>query len=161
MILVALRTGLRLGELMALQWKDVDLQRAQLRVRRSVTDGIIGTPKSGKARDLPLTPSVVRALRKHRHRQGPWVFCQEDGTLLTDGQCKCPLYRAYDRAGIKRQGWHVLRHSFASHLVMRGVALKVVQELLGHSTIEMTMRYAHLSPSTLQQAVQELELPRC
>ena len=163
MILVALHTGLRLGELIGLQWKDLDLKGGQLRVRRSVTDGIIGTPKSGKARDLPLTPSVVKALRQHRHTLGPWVFCQEDGVLLTDGQCKWPLYRAYDRAGVERMGWHPLRHTFASHLVMRGVPLAAVQKLLGHATIEMTMRYAHLSLSTLQQAVQvlEQEAPRC
>lgn len=157
MILVALRTGLRLGELSGLQWRDVDLKRGQLRVRRSVTDGIVGTPKSGRARDVPLTPAAVEGLRKHRHQRGPWVFCQADGALLTDGQCKWPLYRAYERAGLERQGWHVLRHSFASHLVMRGVALKAVQELLGHATIDMTMRYAHLAPSTLRSAVDVLE----
>lgn len=160
MILVALRTGLRQGELLGLQWKDLDLTRGQLRVRRAVINGIVGTPKSGKTRDLPLTPSVVAALEAHRHRRGPWVFCRDDGAQHTDGQCKRPLYRAYARAGLEQMGWHVLRHSFASHLVMRGVPLKVVQELLGHATIEMTMRYAHLSPSTLQQAVLELEEPQ-
>jgi site-specific recombinase XerD len=60
------------------------------------------------------------------------------------------------RAGLRRIGWHALRHTFASHLVMRGVPLKAVQELMGHATIEMTMRYAHLSPDVRRSAVQML-----
>jgi site-specific recombinase XerD len=58
--------------------------------------------------------------------------------------------------GLRRIGWHALRHTFASHLVMRGVPLKAVQELMGHATIEMTMRYAHLSPDVRRSAVQML-----
>ena len=74
-----------------------------------------------------------------------------------------PLDAAVARAGITREhgriGWHDLRHTYASHLVMRGTPLKVVQELLGHATIEMTMRYAHLSPEAKREAVQCLDLP--
>ncbi len=77
--------------------------------------------------------------------------------MLTKGRCKWPLRRARERAGIEALGWHDLRHSFASHLVMRGVPLKAVQELLGHSTIEMTLRYAHLTLSTLVDAVAALD----
>lgn len=67
------------------------------------------------------------------------------------------MYRACDRAGIGRVGWHVLRHSFASHLVMLGQPLKAVQELLGHKDIRVTMRYAHLCPKVRQQAVAALD----
>src|ERR1700722_3016814 len=70
-----------------------------------------------------------------------------------------PLWRACSRAGISRITWHVLRHTFASHLAMRGAPLKAVQELLGHASIEMTMRYAHLSPQVGRQAVALLDLP--
>jgi site-specific recombinase XerD len=73
--------------------------------------------------------------------------------MFTKNECKHPLWRACERAGLRRIGWHVLRHTFASHLVMRGAPLKAVQELLGHATIEMTMRYAHLSPDTRRDAV--------
>jgi len=61
------------------------------------------------------------------------------------------------RAGIRRIGWHALRHTFASHLVMRGAPIKAVQELLGHATIEMTMRYSHLSPDVRRDAVALLD----
>lgn len=72
-------------------------------------------------------------------------------------EVKHPLWRACRKAGLRQIGWHVLRHTFASHLVMRGAAMKVVQELLGHATIEMTMRYAHLSPDVPRQAVKLLD----
>jgi len=76
---------------------------------------------------------------------------------------KQPLRRALNRAGISREegriGWHDLRHTYASHLAMRGVPLKVIQELMGHVTIEMTERYAHLSPDTRREAVGVLDRP--
>jgi site-specific recombinase XerD len=76
---------------------------------------------------------------------------------------KHPLMRALRMAGVSRpEGcivWHDLRHTYGSHLAMRGVAFKVIQELMGHATIEMTMRYAHLSPEARESAVQELDRP--
>ncbi len=79
--------------------------------------------------------------------------------MLKKNECKHPLWRACRRAGLRRIGWHVLRHTFASHLVMRGVPLKAVQELMGHATIDMTMRYAHLSPHVAREAVKVLDAP--
>ncbi|MFH0899426.1 MAG: site-specific integrase [Pseudomonadota bacterium] len=160
MILVALRTGMRLGELLALRWEDVDLTIGQVRVCRSVSRGIITTPKSGKDRVIPLGDEVLAALKVHRHLRGELVFCTMAGRMLKKGECKHPLWRACRRAGLRRIGWHVCRHTFASHLVMRGAQLKAVQELLGHATIEMTMRYAHLSPHVSRDAVQLLDRGR-
>jgi integrase len=83
MILVALKTGLRQGELLALRWTDVDLVAGYLMVRQSVTRGIVSTPKNGKWRKIPLAPLVLGALNAHRHLRGKLVFCAEDGRMLT------------------------------------------------------------------------------
>jgi integrase len=157
MFTVAARTGLRIGELRALQWDDVDLVRGRLVVRRNVWRGHAGTPKSGRNREIPLSDDAMKALKGQRHLRGKLVFCAEGGRQLEENECKWPIWRACKRAGLRPVSWHVLRHTFASHLVMRGVPLKAVQELLGHSTIEMTMRYAHLSPDVRRNAVQLLD----
>jgi integrase len=157
MVLLGLRAGLRNGELLALQWDHVDLVNGRINVCRSVWRGVEGTPKGGRSRIVPLSPEAADALRSlpSRFRKG-YVF--GDGvTRLTAGETKWPLWSACKRAGIARCGWHVLRHTFASHLVMRGVVLKAVQELLGHATIEMTMRYAHLAPAVKEDAVTRLD----
>jgi integrase len=157
MITVAIKTGLRQGELLALRRDDVDLVAGLLRVRRSVTRGVITEPKSGKGRDVALGDEALSALKTERHLRGPLIFCDAEARMWKKNECKHPLWRACKKAGLRQIGWHVLRHTFASHLVMRGAALKVVQELLGHATIEMTMRYAHLSPDVPRQAVKLLD----
>lgn len=159
MITLGLKTGLRLGELLALRWADVDLVAGKVVVRRSVARGQIGTPKNGRSREVPLSAEAIKVLKAHRHLRGELVFCNADGGLLKKSECKWPLWRACKRAGLRPLGWHVLRHTFASHLAMRGVPLKAVQELLGHATIEMTMRYAHLAPAIHREAVSQLDLP--
>lgn len=157
MILTALRTGLRRGEVVGLQWDDVDLKQQVVKVRRSVSRAHIVSPKGGN-RDVPLSPRTVRALAKHRHDLSKWVFCDPtNGGLLKEHRLRPPLRRACKRAGIKEVGWHVLRHTFASHLVMKGVSLKVVQELLGHKDLKTTMRYAHLAPQVRRDAVTALD----
>lgn len=160
MIVLGLRAGLRQGELLGLQWDDVDLVARKLTVRRARVRGRIGTPKSGREREIDLTSDAAAALRSHRHLRGPWVFCRADGSPMAKGECKHPLWRVCRRAGLRRIGWHVLRHSFASHLAMRGAPLRVIQELLGHSTIAMTERYSHLSPVVARAAAQYLEPDR-
>ncbi len=160
MLLVALHTGLRLGELAALQWDCIDLKAKRLVVKRNVYRGRSGTPKGGRSREIPLSDTAVRALKDHRHLKGPYVFCTANGDMLNAyNRCQNAIGRQCKRAGLRPVGWHSLRHSFASHLVMRGVPLKVVQELMGHATIEMTMRYSHLSPHVTADAVKVLDIP--
>jgi site-specific recombinase XerD len=85
------------------------------------------------------------------------VVCDIGGNLLTDGETRHPLWRACNRAGLRQIGWHCLRHTFASQLVMRGATMSAVQELLGHATILMTMRYAHLAPEVVRETVKLLD----
>ncbi|MEE8408471.1 MAG: tyrosine-type recombinase/integrase [Myxococcota bacterium] len=153
MIVLALNTGLRLGELIGLQWDDCDLKARRLLVRRSSWHGVLGTPKSGRQREVPLNALALDALKRHRHLRGPWVFCREDGSPLKQHHGRPVLRRACKRAGLREVQWHCLRHSFASGMVIRGETLKAVQELLGHASIEMTMRYSHLSPVVRRSAV--------
>ena len=159
MILVGLRTGMRQGELLALRWEDVDLIAGRITVRQNAVWGVIGTPKSGRGREIALGEEVLAALKAHRHLRGALVFCAMDGSMLTSGEMKSPLWRACKRAALRRISWHVLRHTFASHLAMRGAPLKAIQELLGHATIMMTMRYAHLAPEIARDAVRLLDGP--
>ena len=158
MAFLALRTGMRLGELFGLEWQDVDFQRRQLTVQRSIVRGIVGTPKNGRVRHIPLTDDVCRALYELRKPSG-LVFSWNGGQPLGQSMAANAIRQMCKRAGIRQISWHILRHTFASQLASRGVPLPAIKELLGHTTIAMTMRYAHLSPSTLRDAVAVLERP--
>ena len=118
------------------------------------------TPMTPRWRSL--SPNQARSVRAnldtHRHLRGPYVFCDERGNHLTHSMLKDAVPKACARAKLaKRITTHGLRHTFASHLVMRGASLKAVQELLGHESIEMTLRYSHLTPDVKREAVQLLD----
>lgn len=169
MIPIALLTGLRLGELRGLKWDDVDLVAARLHVRRAADDvGKLAETKSYRARVVDLPKRAVAILKEHKHLRGAFVFCREDGSMLPRHACESkskeqrddsPLMKVCRKAGLRRIGWHALRHTYASHLVMRGASMMEVKELLGHASITMTMRYAHLSPSARKAAVGLLDEP--
>ncbi|HVO19771.1 MAG TPA: site-specific integrase, partial [Anaeromyxobacter sp.] len=156
----ALKTGLRVGELLALKWQDIDLVAGHLIVRRTLWRDQEGPPKGGLNRKVPLSDEALATLKAHRHLRGPYVFCDEKGGRLTHSVVKDVVPDNCRRAGLgKRITTHGLRHTFASHLVMRGASLKAVQELLGHESIEMTLRYSHLTPDVKREAVQLLDRP--
>lgn len=152
MVLVALHTGLRHCELAGLAWEDVNLERRTLHVVRAKVRGRIAPPKNFRSRTIPLTTQAVAALRA-LSREAEWVF----GHATTDSRARYALRRACERAGLQRLGWHALRHTFASRLAAAGAPLKAVQDLLGHSSMAMTLRYAHLGPQELRFAVELLE----
>lgn len=155
MVATALHTGLRRGELMGLQWKDIDNSRRIVTVRRSALEGHVTTPKSNKHRHVPVGAVVVDLLSEHP-RRCKWVFPREDGRLLSGSVARAGLARKCRRAGVEPIGWHTLRHTFASYLAMEGESLWRIQQLLGHSSITTTERYAHLLPNTLHSAVERL-----
>ena len=150
-----LNTGLRLGELINLQWADIDFSRRKLIVRKKE----FWTPKAGE-REIPLSSGLFTLL-KDIMPQGvtktDFVFPGKDGGKLKRKLRKDHI-RVAQQAGLDDvTKVHSLRHTFASHLVMKGVDLPTVQKLLGHSDIKTTMIYAHLAPDHLVDAVDKLE----
>jgi len=150
--LLALNTGLRRGELLTLTWADVDLTARQLTVQGH-------NAKSAQTRNVPLNVeahNVLTVWKQLHPAAGPdaWVFSRSAGKAMTR------IDNAWDTvtklAGLENFRFHDCRHHFASKLVMAGVPLNTVRDLLGHASIDMTMKYAHLAPDTLAQAVEKL-----
>jgi site-specific recombinase XerD len=140
---LALNTGLRLSEQYRLLWQDVSLARRTLTIQRS---------KNGLARHVPLNKAAIAALESLKKEAGI-------SELVCGGAIKPRLWfeSAVKAAGLKAFTWHCLRHTFASRLVMVGVDIRTVQELMGHKTIAMTVRYAHLAPKHTLAAVERLD----
>jgi integrase len=151
--------GLRCGEMIALEWGDVDAGNRHLCVSRSDWNGQVTSPKGGRARYVPLTNALVEGLRAHRHRRGKRVLCADDGSPLTRQQVQYRIKRVARTAGVSR-GVHILRHTFCSHLAMRGAAPRSIQALAGHSELGTTQRYMHLSEQALDDAIRLLDGPR-
>jgi integrase len=158
-VLLGGEAGLRCGEMIALEWTDVDLSKRQLCVRRSDWNGQVTVPKGGRFRYVPLTHRLGEALRNHRHLRGPRVLCQDDGRPLTRQKVQYRMRRAARRANLTHDGVHALRHTFCSHLAMHGAPARAIQELLGHRDLSMTERYMHLSPAALDAAIRLLDRP--
>jgi integrase len=164
---LALTTGVRIGEIFALRWEDVDLASGTLRIARTLSEAKGGprftTPKSGKGRSVRLTALAVDALRRHRAAQnaerlragGAWrdnglVFATRVGTPYRRAHLEKrnfkPLLAKADLPRTTRL--HDLRHTAATLLLSQGVHPKLVQELLGHSSVAITLdRYSHFLPS--------------
>ncbi|MEZ5417453.1 MAG: tyrosine-type recombinase/integrase [Vicinamibacterales bacterium] len=127
-VLLGGEAGLRCGEMIALEWADVDLVNRQVCVRRSDWNGQVTTPKGGRLRHVPLTRRLAAALAEHRHLRSARVLLQDDGQPLTRQIVQTRAKRAARRAGLAEGmkpglgGVHILRHSFCSHLAMRGGA---------------------------------------
>ena len=139
-MIVALNTGLRRGELLALTWERADLGRGVIRLE---------VTKSGRRREVPLNDDSYRSLIG----LGP----KADGRIFKTHYIQTACNNAVEAAKLDDVNFHTLRHTFASWAVMRGVTLKELQELLGNASLAMTMRYAHLAPEHLRTAVNRLE----
>lgn len=158
-IALGLYAGLRLGEILYLRWGDVDLQRGLL----SVQPHGEWQPKNREVRRIPLAPALLSSLEEHRRAQpmaSLYVFPKPNGNPYSPWPARHSLSLIADQAGLQGVHPHVLRHTFASWLVMEGVDLVTVSRLLGHSNIQMTMAYAHLAPDHLRAAVSKLEFGR-
>jgi integrase len=171
MVLLGGDAGLRRGEMLGLRWSDVDFTRRQLVVTQAVWEGkgqadrtttgrrrYTDTPKGGRGRVVPLTEVLCDALRQFRHLRGELVLYADDGRPASSYQLRTWFQAAQKRAGlpVTTGGLHALRHTFCSHLAMRGAPPKAIQELAGHSDLSTTLRYMHLSPAARQGAIELL-----
>ncbi|MFG0916864.1 tyrosine-type recombinase/integrase [Pseudomonas sp. CJQ_11] len=148
MVLLSLNTGIRRGELFNLEWPRVNF------ATKTIT--IIGdTAKTNETRHIPLNKEALETLQvwqRECQKKSGFVFPSSDGGRLED--VKSAWLGLLERAGITDFRWHDMRHDFASRLVMAGVPLNTVRDLLGHSDIKMTLRYAHLAPDSKAAAVE-------
>jgi integrase len=165
-VLTLLLTGCRIGEVLALRWKHVDLNRGVLHIRESVYQGHFGSPKTlSSIGDLPLGPKVVNALSRHRQKQGSephpdaLVFPNEKGGPHdTHNLLWRVLYPACKTARVPRVSWHGLRHSHATLLNSQGESVKTIQAQLRHSSARVSLEiYTHAVPQHQRDAVERLE----
>ena len=156
-IRLALHTGCRKGELLGLEWKRVDLQAGLIHLEAEHT-------KAGRRRAVPMNREaraaiIGRARFRAQHCPGSqWVFSREDGSRIQ--AVKRSFATACRRAGIEGYHIHDMRHTCAAWLVSVGVPLTEVRDLLGHSSVKMTERYAHLAPENVRAAVALLDGPK-
>jgi integrase len=173
LLLCAVRTGMRLGELLALQWGDLDFHGRFIVVQRNYTRGEVVLPKSGDFRRVDMSRELSHALKDlHAERQlesvangwkavPEWVFCSEVGVLLDPDNFRHRVFYALIKKGeLRRIRFHDLRHTFASLLLQQGESPVYVKEQLGHSSIAITVDlYGHLIPGGNRQAVDKLDEP--
>ena len=156
MVLAGGDAGLRLGEIIALEWRDIDMAARRLTVERSDWLGHVNVPKGGRSRQLPMTQRLTAAMKAVRHLRGERVLCLPDGSPITRDRVIKAVRGAQRLAGIQ-QGVHVLRHTFCSHLAMKGAPAGAIQELAGHADLGTTQRYMHLSPAATEDAIRLLD----
>jgi integrase len=174
---LAIHTGMRQGELLALSWQDVDLENAVASVRRTLTRSggkvVFGKPKTKKSRrSIRLTPQAVEALRVHlkrqlqdieilgdRYQDQGLVFTTNTGAPINPSNLRQRSFASLlKRAGLPHMRFHDLRHTCATLLLSRGVHPKLVQELLDHATIAITLdTYSHVMPSMGDATAKALE----
>jgi integrase len=149
-ILLALHTGMRRGEIFRLKWSDVDFRSGNI---------IVTLSKNGECRKIPMNETADNVLRElKKEAASEFVFRNRYNENEPPKDIKTAFNNAVKKAGIENFRFHDLRHTFASHLVMNGVDLKTVQEFLGHKTFIMTLRYSHLSPAHRREAIKVMDL---
>lgn len=148
---LALHTGMRRNEQYRLRWEHVDFKLGLLTIAQS---------KNGHRRSIPLNQVAREALEKLRARQDGSGYVVPGTARRRERDWQRWFEAAVKKAEIGPFVWHDLRHCFASHLVMAGVDLRTVAELLGHRTLQTVMRYAHLAPGHVRQAVDRLVAPQ-
>jgi integrase len=166
-ILCALRTGMRIGEIRALKWKDLDFENRLIEVKRSCRQGRITKPKNGKGRKVDMSRQLAEVLRELKHNQWKkyagkevpqWVFANIRGGMLRHNTFRKALMSCLDKAGLRNIRIHDLRHSYATIRLLSDHNIGDVSYQLGHSSIKITYdTYGHWLPGKFKSEVDELD----
>jgi integrase len=149
--------GLRIGEVRALRWReDVDLIAGTITINQQTRKGITGTPKGRTRRTVPMTTTLLAALKRLPVVRTGFVLRNEDGTQVSDGTSCKQIRRICRRAGLPERGWHVLRHSFGTDAAMFGVNPWKLMTWMGHKRIDETMLYVNFAGNHLRQLPPEI-----
>lgn len=160
LVLLGGDAGLRRGEIISLEWTDVDLTRGQLTVERSEWKENVTDTKGMKYRVVPMTKRLREALAAHRHLKGDRVLYTDAGETVTAKVLQKWMFKAQKRAIVKATGGlHILRHTFCSHLAMKGAPALSIQKLAGHEDLQTTLGYMHLAVGETDRAIRLLEEP--
>jgi len=145
-VCLAGEAGLRVGEVKALRWReDVDLIARTLTVNQQTRHGQTTTPKGRTRRTIPMTDALYPALKRLETIREGFVVRNLDGSQKTDGQADAAMIRVCRRAGLPREGFHRLRHSYGTHAALFGVNPWRLQAWMGHKRIDETMLYVHVA----------------
>jgi len=169
LLMCALRTGMRQGELLALRWADVDFTGRFVGVNRSLVRGILTTPKNHRRRRVDMSGQLADTLATLQRRQRQEaleegterpkvVFASNERTMLDEANVRHAFYRVLEKGKMRRIRFHDLRHTFASLLIQQGESLAYVKDQMGHSSIQVTVDiYGHLVPGGNRAAVDRLD----
>lgn len=147
-ILFALKTGMRKGEILNLKWQDVDLANHNIHVRRT---------KAGKMRVIPMHPDISEALEKMpRAEKSSYIFDVQGKRFKDFGAVRTSFDAAVKKADLENLTFHDLRHNFATELIQKGADMRTVQEYLGHSSLAMVQRYTHVTEGIRRSTIQLL-----
>ncbi len=156
-VCLAGEAGLRVGEIRALKWeRDIDLIAGTLTVNEQTRKGITGTPKGRTRRSIPMTATLLDALKRQSVVRRGFVVRNDDGSPLSDGQTNNQIYRLCRLAGLPERAWHILRHTFGTHAALFGVNPWRLQLWLGHKRIDETMRYVHVASDHMRPIPKEI-----
>jgi integrase len=157
-VLLGGSAGLRRGEMIALKQSDVDLRRGLLTVEQSEWKAQVTETKGMKFRVVPMTARLRKALEANRHLRGDRVLYTDAGETVTAKVLQKWMARAQKRAGLKAGGAiHILRHTFCSHLAMKGATALAIQNLAGHEDLTTTLGYMHLAQGETNRAIRLLD----
>ena len=169
LLLCAVRTGLRQGELIGLQWGDVDFHGGFIEVRRAIVRGQLTTTKTRKIRRVDVTPQLTNRLKQLKETRSleaamsgkpgqDWVFLSPLGCRWDERNLRRAFYKVLEAAKLRRVRFHDLRHTYASLLIQTTAPAKYIQEQLGHASIQVTMDvYGHLYSGEYRHFVSRLD----